>query len=68
MLNFRRVLKTSIYNSTEEFGLEQKVFETRRVDTHVVSLFAIRFSGTSGSALGNSGYFLQRGGAQQANL
>ena len=52
------MLKTCVDNSTKELGLEQKVLETGRVDTHVVPLFAIRFGSTGSGVLGNSGDFL----------
>jgi hypothetical protein len=58
MLDFRGMFETSIDNGSKQFWLEQKVLETRSVDTYVVTLFAIRFGSTTGCVLGDTGDFL----------
>jgi hypothetical protein len=37
VLNLRRVLKTTIDDRTEAFGLENEVLETGRVDSDIVT-------------------------------
>jgi hypothetical protein len=35
IITFRRVLKTAILDSTQEFRLEKEILETRRMNTYV---------------------------------
>jgi hypothetical protein len=37
VLDFGRVLKTAVNNSTKAFRLEDEVFETRGVDSYIVA-------------------------------
>ena len=60
VLNFRGMLKTSIHNGTEKFGLEKKILEPRGMDTDVVTLLAAFFFASSSRtrSLGDFGYLL----------
>lgn len=37
MLHFTRVLETGIDNSAQQFGFQEKIFETRCMDTNIVT-------------------------------
>ena len=52
VLHFAGMLKARVDNGAQQLGLEQKVLETRRVNAHVMTLFAVaRLGRATGSSI-----------------